>query len=133
VRRRRWREPERPLPGLADRGQVEPHVSVPPPVRPSIIPPEELSRVRPWDGDAHRPVPAANAWPDDAVLLTYAELRRLVAQHLDLAWQGMPNVEPWLWVRHRAKAMRDGESPLLLSEVMDTDPPPTGPPATLTR
>jgi hypothetical protein len=114
----RWwrrREPERPLPGLSDSPAGRP----PPPVRPSIIPPEELSRVRPWDGDAHRPVPAANAWPDDAVLLTYAELRRLVAQHLDMAWQGMPNVEPWLWVRHRAKAMRDGESPLLLSEVMD--------------
>jgi hypothetical protein len=66
-----------------------------------------------------RPHPAANAWPDDAVTVTYGELRRLVALHLDLAWQGMPNAEPWLWIRHRAKAMRDGESPLLIAEVME--------------
>lgn len=90
-----------------------------PVIRADIIPPEELAAVRPWEADAHRPHPAANAWPDDAVLLTYAELRRLVAFHLDQAWQGMPNRDPWLWVRRRAAAMRDGETPLLLAEVMD--------------
>jgi hypothetical protein len=67
----------------------------------------------------HRPHPAANAWPDDAVTLTYAELRRLVALHLDLARNQMPNTQPWGWVKERARAMRDGETPLLLSEVME--------------
>lgn len=74
---------------------------------------------RTLDGDAHRPVPAANAWPDDAVLLTYAELRRLVALHLDLARQGMPREKPWEWIASRGRAVRDGEVPLLLAEVLD--------------
>jgi hypothetical protein len=65
-----------------------------------------------------RPMPGANAWPDDAVLLTYAELRSLIALHLDLARNQMPNTQPWGWVKERARAMRDGETPLLLSEVM---------------
>lgn len=68
---------------------------------------------------APRPHPAANAWPDDAVTVTYGELRRLVALHLDLTWQGMPHTEPWAWVRARAGAIRDGEAPLLLAEVME--------------
>lgn len=66
-----------------------------------------------------RPVPAANAWPDDAVLLTYAELRALVSLHLDLCRETMPGVAPWDWIKDRARAMRDGETPLLLSEVME--------------
>jgi hypothetical protein len=66
-----------------------------------------------------RPLPAANAWPDDAVLVTYTELRRLVAHHLDLAAQLMPQDRPWSWMRTRIKAIRDGEAPLLLSEVME--------------
>jgi hypothetical protein len=66
-----------------------------------------------------RPVPATNAWPDDAVLLTYAELRGLVSLHLDLVRECMPRTEPWGWVEARARAMRDGETPLLLSEVME--------------
>jgi hypothetical protein len=111
VRLRRRREPERPLPGLAD---------PPPLIRPSIIPPDELAPLRdPWRADAHRPVPAANAWPDDAVLLTYAELRGLVSLHLDLVRECMPGVAPWDWIKERARAMRDGETPLLLSEVME--------------
>jgi hypothetical protein len=109
VRRRRRPEPERPLPGLAE---------PPPLIRPSIIPPEELARVRPYDDSAHRPAPGANAWPDDAVLLTYGELRALVALHLDLARECMPNTQPWGWVKDRARAMRDGETPLLLAEVL---------------
>lgn len=70
-------------------------------------------------GDPHRPLPSSGAWPDDAVLLTYSELRRLVALHLDLAQQGMPNTKPWWWIKDRARAMRDGETPLLVSEVME--------------
>lgn len=66
-----------------------------------------------------RPHPAANAWPDDAVTVSYAELRRLVALHLDLARQGMPADRPWEWISQRAGAVRDGEAPLLLSEVME--------------
>jgi hypothetical protein len=108
---RRRREPERPLPGLTDR---------PPLIRPHIIPPDELAPLRdPFGGDVHRPMPAANAWPDEAVLLTYAELRGLVSLHLDLCRECMPNVGPWDWIKERARAMRDGETPLLLSEVME--------------
>jgi hypothetical protein len=66
-----------------------------------------------------RPHPAANAWPDDAVTVTYAELRRLVALHLELCSATMPRDKPWDWMRMRAGAVRDGETPLLLSEVMD--------------
>lgn len=67
----------------------------------------------------HRPIPAANAWPDDAVLVTYAELRRLVALHLEVCRQSMPREKPWEWLTLRAGAVRDGEAPLLLSEVLD--------------
>jgi hypothetical protein len=66
-----------------------------------------------------RPHPAANAWPDDAVTVTYAELRRLVALHLELCSATMPRDAPWDWMRMRAGAVRDGETPLLLSEVME--------------
>jgi hypothetical protein len=66
-----------------------------------------------------RPHPAANAWPDDAVTVTYAELRRLIALHLDLCSATMPADAPWDWMRMRAGAVRDGETPLLLSEVME--------------
>lgn len=69
--------------------------------------------------EAYRPLPGANAWPDDAVLLTYAELRRLVALHLDLVAQTMPHDRPWAWVAVRAGAVRDGEAPLLIGEVLD--------------
>lgn len=67
----------------------------------------------------HRPVPAANAWPDDAVLLTYSEVRRLVALHLDVCRQSMPRDKPWEWMALRATALREGEVPLLLVEVLD--------------
>jgi hypothetical protein len=68
---------------------------------------------------AVRPHPAANAWPDDAVTVTYAELRRLVALHLELCASTMPKDSPWDWMRMRARALRDGETPLLLAEVME--------------
>jgi hypothetical protein len=107
VRRRRRAEPERPLPGLAETV-----------IRPGILPAETMAQLRPYDDSAHRPAPGANAWPDDAVLLTYGELRALVALHLDLARECMPNTQPWGWVKDRARAMRDGETPLLLAEVL---------------
>lgn len=70
-------------------------------------------------GDPRRPTPAANAWPDDAVLLTYAELRRLVALHLDVCRRSMPRDKPWEWMALRSTAVRDGEVPLLIAEVLD--------------
>lgn len=66
-----------------------------------------------------RPMPGANAWPDDAVLLTYAELRRLVALHLDVCRQSMPREKPWEWITLRADSVRDGMTPLLVAEVLD--------------
>ena len=71
------------------------------------------------DRDSHRPHPAANAWPDDAVLLTYAELRRLVALHLELCAATCTGEKPWAYMRARAAAVRDGEAPLLVAEVME--------------
>lgn len=112
--------PERPLPGPA-----EPRCGV----EGCRIPGEH--RHLPL---SHRPLLAANAWPDDALTLTYAELRRLVALHLDLARQGMPNTSPWAWVAERARAVRDGEVPLLVAEVLDPDypaPPASGPPGSV--
>lgn len=113
----RWRvpprgEPERPLPGTAP----DPTVDEPCRVPGCRIPaPHRHARV----DDAHRPVPGANAWPDDALLITYAELRRLVALHLDLAAQTMPRDRPWTWLDKRARAVSDGEAPLLISEVLE--------------
>lgn len=86
-------------------GQAEPDVSFPPPVRPAL-------------SDPHRPHPAANAWPDDAVLLTYGELRALIALHLDNLAQVMGRTAPWDDARRQARAVADGEAPLLLSEIL---------------
>lgn len=114
---RRWRhrhpEPEPPPPApepapAGYRGSIAAE-DMPPPTR---FPSSFL---------AHRPVPSANAWPDDAVLVTYGELRRLVALHLDLARQGMPRDRPWDWVAMRAEAVGSGEVPLLLSEILTRD------------
>jgi len=98
------------------------------PIQPDMdpeIPRPGLSEWQPTDAteaaahrDAHRPVPGANAWPDDAVLLTYGEIRALIALHLNNTWQTMPNDHPWLWIRRRATSMLEGEAPLLLSEVL---------------
>jgi hypothetical protein len=52
--------------------------------------------------------PRLDMWPDDAVTLTYPELRRLVALHLDRY------CEPG-----SGRAMREGDVPLRLSEVLD--------------
>jgi uncharacterized membrane protein YccC len=57
------------------------------------------------DGDPRRP--HLDAWPDDAVLLRYRELRDLVALHLDRYADGVS-----------ARAMRDGDVPLRLAEVL---------------
>lgn len=67
----------------------------------------------------HRPHPEADSWPDDAVLITYSELRRLIALHLETCGRTMPSAEPWRFVQMRAAGMRDGEVPLLLSEVLE--------------
>jgi hypothetical protein len=58
------------------------------------------------DDDPYRPHP--DSWPDDAVLLRYRELRALVALHLDRY------CEPG-----SGRAMRDGDVPLRLAEVLD--------------
>lgn len=53
--------------------------------------------------------PRLDSWPDDAVTLRYTELRQLVALHLDAC----PDCAG------HARAMRDGETPLRVSEVLD--------------
>jgi hypothetical protein len=58
------------------------------------------------DGDPRRP--HLDSWPDDAVLLRYRELRHLVALHLDRY------CDP-----RSAAAMREGDVPLRLAEVLD--------------
>jgi hypothetical protein len=73
----------------------------------------------------HRPTPGANAWPDDAVLLTYGELRQLIALHLTLCASTMAHDRPWVWIKERARAVSEGEAPLLISEVLS---PPGLPP-----
>lgn len=67
---------------------------------------------------AYRP-DAGGAWPEDRVTVSYAELRRLIALHLSTCAQTMPRERPWHFMALRARAMLDGEVPLLLSEVMD--------------
>jgi hypothetical protein len=63
------------------------------------------SAVRAIEEDPRRP--RLDAWPDDAVLLTYRELRRLIAVHLEQHDAG-----------EAARAMLDGEAPLRVSEVL---------------
>jgi hypothetical protein len=79
-----------------------------------------------YDPAPPRPHPAANAWPDNAVTVTYGELRRLVALHLTLCASTMPHDRPWVWMKLRAQAVADGEAPLLLSEVLSPDDLPPG-------
>jgi hypothetical protein len=67
----------------------------------------------------HRQHPTPDAWPDNAITVTYRELRRLVHLHLTVAVAGMPREKPWEWIKARARAVDDGEAPLLLSEVLD--------------
>jgi hypothetical protein len=57
------------------------------------------------EGDPRRPHP--DAWPDDAGLLRYRELRDLVALHLDRYAD-----------TRTARALRDGDVPLRLAEVL---------------
>jgi hypothetical protein len=108
-------EPELPAPGCAHDDTVDGPASPPSGPQSNELPPlhrlDPLGRYRP-DSDG--------CWPEDAVTLTYTELRRLVALHLDLARQGMPNTNPWGWVKQRARATLDGEIPILVSEVLDT-------------
>jgi hypothetical protein len=59
----------------------------------------------PIEEDPRRP--HSDSWPDDAVLLRYAELRRLVSLHLGRYGDA-----------RSARAMLDGDVPLRLSEVL---------------
>lgn len=104
---RRTHEPERPLPGTA----YDPTVDTADAPQLPAVPANYL--------DPHRPIPAANAWPDDAVLITYGELRALVALHLDNLSAVMSKSHPWEDAWRQARAIRDGEAPLLLSDVLD--------------
>jgi hypothetical protein len=85
----------------------------------NIVSPSSAGHPDRANDDLRRPHPGANAWPDDAVTVSYAELRQLVALHLDLLASNMGKVAPWEDARRSAGAMRDGETPLLLSEVLD--------------
>ncbi len=64
--------------------------------------------LRPIEEDPHRPHPSVAGWPDDAVLLTYRELRRLVSLHL----------ERYLDDPAPARAMLEADVPLRLGEVL---------------
>lgn len=85
--------------------------ALPPEDRPTSPPSDPLAAYRPADG---------GVWPEEHITLSWAELRRLVALHLEVCRQAMPRERPWDFMAMRATAMRDGEVPLLLSEVMDT-------------
>jgi hypothetical protein len=67
--------------------------------------PHEPIDLRPVEEDPRRP--HLDAWPDDAVLLRYVELRRLVALHLERYCDA-----------RSARAMLEGDVPLRLSEVL---------------
>jgi hypothetical protein len=67
---------------------------------------DDPADLRPVADDPRRPHPGE--WPDDAVLLRYVELRRLVSLHLERYADG--NV---------ARAMLEGDVPLRLAEVLD--------------
>jgi hypothetical protein len=69
--------------------------------------PHEPIDLRPLEEDPRRP--SLDAWPDDAVLLTYAELRRLVSLHL----------ERYNADEGAARAVLEGDVPLRVSEVLD--------------
>jgi hypothetical protein len=75
--------------------------------RPGLAPDPTLDEALagPVDDDPRRPHP--DSWPDDAVLLRYRELRDLVALHLDRYADA-----------RTARAMRDGDVPLRLAEVL---------------
>lgn len=62
------------------------------------------------------------AWPEDALTLTYGEMRQLIALHLDQLGHTLGRVAPWEDAHRAARAMRDGETPLRVSEVLDRDP-----------
>lgn len=68
--------------------------------------------------DAYR-TPDGQVGPDTHVTLSYRELRALVALHLMTCAQTMPRERGWVYAESRARAMSDGEVPLLLREVLD--------------
>lgn len=62
--------------------------------------------------------PAAGRSPYDSVTLLYGELRQLIALHLDQARLTMGRRAPWTDVERLAGAVRDGEAPLRLGEIL---------------
>lgn len=63
------------------------------------------------------------AWPDDAITLTYGEIRQLIALHLDRLGDSLGRISPWEDAHRAAAAMRDGETPLLIREVWSPPEP----------
>lgn len=68
---------------------------------------DDPSELPPLDGDPRRP--RLDHFPEDAILLRYRELRRLLALHLD-RYGASPEV---------VRAVREGDVPLRLAEVLD--------------
>jgi hypothetical protein len=81
-------------------------------------PPEDAAQPARDPLAAYRP-DSGGVWPDDRLTLSWAELRRLVALHLETCARSMPREKPWQFMAERTRAMRDGEVPLLVSEVLD--------------
>lgn len=72
---------------------------------------EDAKRPHPITEDPRRP--RLDHFPDDAILLTYREIRRLLALHLEGCGSSV------LSGHGLAQAMREGEAPLRLAEVLD--------------
>jgi hypothetical protein len=65
----------------------------------------------PIEEDPRRP--HLDSYPEDAILLTYREVRQLLGLHIEAVGDSV------LSARDQARAMRDGETPLRLAEVLD--------------
>lgn len=71
--------------------------------------------------------PDEGVWPDGGITLTWHELRLLIALHLDQLGYTLGRVAPWDDARRTAQAMRDGETPLRVSEVVGVADPDAHP------
>lgn len=72
--------------------------------------PREETSPHPVSEDPRRP--HLDHYPEDAILLTYREVRRLLALHLEACADAAGPAD-------MARAMREGETPLRLAEVLD--------------
>jgi len=84
-----------------------------PGVREGVVveaPDREETNPHPIEEDPRRP--HLDAYPSDALLLTYAEVRKLLALHIAAVADSI------LSPSGQARAMRDGETPLRLAEVL---------------